>query len=466
MWRRSTTLLLGLSAIASVAGITNCVGTAPELQSSQLQAATTEDPAALPGLVSQALDADPTIADPAIPRLRALGQAAVDYLILHTELRNSPRWKMVLDTVALQRDAEFSGLCWHTDLDIAKAIAKRDKKPILSLRLLGRLTDELSCANSRFFRTALYPNATVRDVLKNDFVLHWKTVREVPIITIDFGDGRQIKRTVTGNSLHMVLDHQGRTVDILPGLYVADMFLQELKSAGPAAVQMADLNDAAFQSAHGDYHRVRLAALQTQWSELCQTAQLTAPQVGGAGVDYPPTLWTQISQKTMKQPVLDQQAAQAVNANAPPAEVAGLRAMSKAVTETPAMRLLRNVSRIMHEDSTRNQYYLHAEIHKWFAASPNAFAQSTRNAVAASGQFGGGGGAGGGSGGFSGQPPVPRHETMVPALMDRESLVKRVYSQLFLSPVDDPWYGLSKPDVYSAVKNDGRIDVVTQDTRD
>ena len=462
MWRRSTTLLVGLSAIASVAGIANFVDTAPESQSSQLQAATTEDPAALPGLVSQALDTDPTIADPAIPKLRALGQPAVDYLILHTELRNSPRWKTVLDSVALQRDAEYSGLCWHTDLDVAKAIAKRDKKPILSLRLLGRLTDELSCANSRFFRTALYPNATVRDVLKNDFVLHWQTVREVPIITIDFGDGRQIKRTVTGNSLHLVLDHQGRAVDILPGLYVADMFLQELKASGPVAVRLGELNDTAYQTACVDYHQARLAAMRAQLTELCQKANLPEPLP--VGVDHSANIWTQLSLTYMTQPVLDQQAAQAVAANAPPAEVAGLRAMSKAVTETPAMRLLRNVSRIMREDSTRNQYYLHAEIHKWFAPSPEAFVQSTRAAVTASGQFGG---AAGSAGGFGGVPGGVGPRMPTPAsTMDRESLVKRVYSQLFLSPVDDPWYGLSKPDVYSAVKNDGRIDVVTQDTRD
>ena len=46
-----------------------------------------------------------------------------------------------------------SQLYWYTDLEAAKAQAKRLGKPILSLRLLGKLTDEFSCANSRFFRT-------------------------------------------------------------------------------------------------------------------------------------------------------------------------------------------------------------------------------------------------------------------------------------------------------------------------
>lgn len=44
--------------------------------------------------------------------------------------------------------------------------------------------------------------------------------------------------------------------------------------------------------------------------------------------------------------------------------------------------------------------------------------------------------------------------------------VRRVYSELFLSPLDDPWYGLSRPDVFSAIKDDGHIDVVTRNSRD
>jgi len=31
-------------------------------------------------------------------------------------------------------------------------LAQRTNRPILSLRLLGNLTDDFSCANSRFFR--------------------------------------------------------------------------------------------------------------------------------------------------------------------------------------------------------------------------------------------------------------------------------------------------------------------------
>src|SRR6478736_10291808 len=95
-------------------------------------------------------------------------------------------------------------LHWFTNLD--EAIAASRGKPILSLRLLGRLDQELSCANSRFFKKLLYPDPRIAQVLREDFVLHWQSVRPVPIVTIDFGDGRRVTRTLTGNSAHLVLD--------------------------------------------------------------------------------------------------------------------------------------------------------------------------------------------------------------------------------------------------------------------
>ena len=64
-------------------------------------------------------------------------------------------------------------LYWFTDLGAAIAEATRTGKPILSLRLLGRLDQELSCANSRFFRKLLYPDAPINQLLRERFVLHW-----------------------------------------------------------------------------------------------------------------------------------------------------------------------------------------------------------------------------------------------------------------------------------------------------
>ena len=136
-----------------------------------------------------------------------------------------------LDALANQRDALWSRLYWHTDLEEALAEARAAGKPVLSLRLLGRLDESLSCANSRYFRAVLYPNAEISAYLREHYVLHWHTVRPAPVMTVDFGNGRVLKQTITGNSVHYVLNNAGEVVDALPGLYTPQAFLRSLRTA-------------------------------------------------------------------------------------------------------------------------------------------------------------------------------------------------------------------------------------------
>lgn len=121
---------------------------------------------------------------------------------------------------------------WHTDLRSAIQDARTRKLPILSLRLLGRLDEEYSCANSRYFRTLLYPEPRVQKAM-SCYVLHWQSLRPVPKVTIDFGDGRTLVRTITGNSLHAVLRSDGTPVDAVLGLLSADAFVNALSRALP-----------------------------------------------------------------------------------------------------------------------------------------------------------------------------------------------------------------------------------------
>lgn len=369
-------------------------------------------------LVARALNDSPVPSNQAVQELRRHGSAAVDYLMNQPELRKSPYWTTVTDAVAQQRDTQYSGLYWYTDLEEASRIARQQKKPILSLRLLGKLTDELSCANSRFFRTTLYPNPRVRDFLKSHFVLHWQTVRAVPIVTIDFGDGRQIRRTITGNSLHLVLDEQGRSVDVLPGLYSASMFLRTLQRSRMPAIELGQLEENEFRERRTAYHRAQLTELEQQWNTLLQASGLA--EIPTLGTDHAPEIWKKLVLFAGIDPVLEGEAQRAVVERGPPAELAGRIALTKSISETPTMRLVRNVSWIIHEDSLRNEYHLHFLIHKWFATETS--------------------------------------------LLPSEVLVARVYSELFLSPLNDPWYGLSQPDVFSALKNDGRNNAVTQNS--
>ena len=201
--------------------------------------------ASLETLALKAVSENSAEASPAIAELRARGPAGLRALfrsyereineqVSHPLLDATPQWQRLsaaLDAVSQQKDSYLSGLYWYTDFDQAKAAARAQGKPILSLRLLGKLNEEYSCANSRFFRTVLYSNAEMSIMLRERFILHWESVRPVPRVTIDFGDGRKLERTLTGNSIHYILDAEGRPLDALPGLYGFWPFFRGLEHA-------------------------------------------------------------------------------------------------------------------------------------------------------------------------------------------------------------------------------------------
>ena len=173
-------------------------------------------------LARKAVSENTAASSVAIEELRTLGPAGLQALMtqyaeqINAHIKNpsaapDEEWQRItaaLDAVAQQKNSYIAGLYWYTDLNGAKKASKALGKPILSLRLLGKLTDEFSCANSRFFRTVLYPNDEVQAVLHDRFVLHWQSVRPVPTVTIDFGDGRKLERTLTGNSIHYILNSE------------------------------------------------------------------------------------------------------------------------------------------------------------------------------------------------------------------------------------------------------------------
>ncbi len=236
-----------------------------------------------PNLKQLAVDAvneNPKTAQSAIAALRDAGPAGLEALEdVHRywiekqradpdAIAADPTWQRVkaaLDAVGAQRDCYASRLYWYTDFEAAKTAARKSGKPILSLRLLGKLTDEFSCANSRFFRTTLYANEEVSNVLRDRFILHWQSVRPVPQVTIDFGDGRKLERTLTGNSIHYVLDSDGRVIDALPGLYGPKAFLNGIETASVAVFGIRGMSEIDRANYLLDYHVAIEKMLRQNW---------------------------------------------------------------------------------------------------------------------------------------------------------------------------------------------------------
>lgn len=214
-------------------------------------------------------------ADDDVVTLRAAGPSALAPLLArYDRMQDGPareRLALTIDAVAAQRYATVSRLYWYTDLDAAKTAARAAQKPILALRMLGRLDEDLSCANSRLFRTTLYANAAVSKFLRDNFILYWSSERPVPRVTIEFGDGRKLVRTTTGNSAHYVLDERGTVLDVLPGLYAPAPFQQELAKSVALARRVRGKSDAELLAEVVRFHQQASAEVDTAFAKIAGT---------------------------------------------------------------------------------------------------------------------------------------------------------------------------------------------------
>ncbi|MBL9104805.1 MAG: hypothetical protein JNL82_27925 [Myxococcales bacterium] len=420
-------------------------------------------PLSLAELAELAVADDPAVAADARTRLRAAGPAGLAALLarhpaappapaaapsgaLARLLGLSPgtaadtREADALDSVCAQKDCAAARLYWYTDLAAARDAARASGKPILSLRLLGDLTDELSCANSRFFRALLYPDPTVGAILREQFVLHWQSERPAPKITIDLGDGRSVETTITGNSVHYVLDAAGRPVDALPGLVEPAVFADGLRRAGALARAAAALEGEAFAAVVRRHHEARLGALVRAWDDEMRAIgqpsrtppqpRLAAPEpapragraapiaVGKMAVEAPLLRGLGEPVETLSEAELFERLA---DRHAP---AVGLSDASLAMireqqwrTGDPARdaaelaEALAALRRAVALDTLRNEYDLHKQIHQRFVAA---------------------------------------------AAQDLEPLNRWLYSELFLTPRGDPWLGLASPTIYSGLPGGGR----------
>jgi hypothetical protein len=394
-------------------------------------------------LLVPALQSSTRAAADEVSALRAEGPPALDRLLARYDALPTGAEKEALehtiDAVAKQRYATVSRLYWYTDLAAAEAAAQVSRRPILSLRMLGRLDEELSCANSRLFRVVLYADAELSRFLRDSFVLHWSSERPVPRVTIDFGDGRKIETTLAGNSAHFVLDAAGRPLDVLPGLYGARAFRRELEAVLPLAREAAELDERELAQRLADFHAQRLVASRELWAASGAPTHVAFKSGASIGAAERTT----VSKAAIEMPLVRAGAwrdAPLRGALAPAGELprdlavrrlddARLGASSRALVEHLSPTdwsldasplhgqdfddLVRALEVLVGADTELDETRLHARVHAWFTA-----------------------------------------RTSVPtfAVLD-----ERVYRELFAMSADDVWLGLSHPGIFSALPHDGIV---------
>ena len=136
------------------------------------------------------------------------------------------------------RTTQVNGVAWRNSLADAQAEARRTGKPILLLSMFGKIDEAMPCANARTLRATLFKDPEFRAFVEKEAIPAWEMVRPVPRVTIDFGNGKQLVRTVRGNAVMYLVSPEGKVFDAFPGVYTKDDFLP---AASPAAHGEHDL---------------------------------------------------------------------------------------------------------------------------------------------------------------------------------------------------------------------------------
>ena len=401
-------------------------------------------------LAISAVSESPVVSAAAISELRSMGPGGLQVLMAQyaAEINHhiakpsttDEQWQRIataLDSVAQQKNSYIAGLYWYTDLDSAKKVSAASGKPILSLRLLGKLTDEFSCANSRFFRTVLYPNADVAAVLRERFVLHWQSVRPVPVVTIDFGDGRKLERTLTGNSIHYILDSQARPIDALPGLYGPQAFLRGLSTAETLFKSLAGKGGQERDNFLNEYYLQQHGKLTSSWAVDTEKVRGKPPQgftksiqpngdvlmVSMLAVTKVSTEGSILRGMAMTTDFLrnmtDGAAWQAIallhssDAMLDSRSISLIKRQNPSLSNSEMSRLLRRFQELIALDTVRNEYVMRTVLYTWLKGDP------ARDNV--------------------------------------DKFNKKVYASLFRTPDSDKWLGLYSADLYTALDNGGVI---------
>jgi hypothetical protein len=75
----------------------------------------------------------------------------------------------------------------------------------------------------------LFSREDVASFINQNFEAAWQSVRPAPIVRVDFGNGTVVTRTLHGNIATYVCAADGQVLDILPGIYTPDVYVNRLE---------------------------------------------------------------------------------------------------------------------------------------------------------------------------------------------------------------------------------------------
>jgi hypothetical protein len=110
----------------------------------------------------------------------------------------------------------------------------------------------------------LFSRDDVTSLINASFEPAWKTVRPVPLVRIDFGNQVVLTRTLNGNIATSVCNADGQVLDILPGIYTPDVYLDRLNQLRLLANYVGQGEPSKREARLREYHRDQAEALAHQ----------------------------------------------------------------------------------------------------------------------------------------------------------------------------------------------------------
>lgn len=227
-------------------------------------------------------------------------------------------------------------------------------------------------------------------------------------------------------------------MDALPGLYGPAAFLRHLGKAAGEARALAAVPDGEYPDRLAQYHRERLNAQTRELKDVSPPELWTVSDEATSMEELasPPTA-AEASERTRSKSDVEMPLIRALLQNLGPAEMtspqvsAELTALARYNTsdahlDDASRRLLtkggawvggeasplQRFEEKIAEDTVRNEYLFHKQIHSWFAKADQ--------------------------------------------IQDLATFNERVYAEIFLTPASDPWLGLGPSELYSVLTPAGK----------
>jgi hypothetical protein len=110
----------------------------------------------------------------------------------------------------------------------------------------------------------LFSQEWVAHFINANFEPAWESVRPVPLVHIDLGNGNVLTRTLNGNIATHVCTSDGLLLDTIPGIYTADVYMQRLNQFRLLANYVDQEGKSKREARLRSYHRDQADALKNR----------------------------------------------------------------------------------------------------------------------------------------------------------------------------------------------------------